>query len=59
MTDEELPANAQLEGNAKLEEKEKSVMLRPESRPLLYFGYFVVVLLVFSTVFSVIKVVAE
>jgi len=59
MTEEELPANTQLEANARLEVKQKSILFRPESRPLLYFIYFLLVLLLFSTIFSVIKVVAE
>lgn len=59
MTEEELPANTQLEASARLDKKQKALLFRPESRPLLYFLYFLLVLLLFSTIFSVIKVVAE
>lgn len=58
MTDEELAASAELEENSKEAEGDK-VMFQPDSKPLLYFGYFVLVLLLFSTIFSLIKVVAE
>ena len=59
MRDEELPVNVELQEDVKQERKQKGLFHRPESRPLLYFVYFVLVLLVFSTIFSVIKVVAE
>lgn len=56
MRDEEIPASPEPGQN---QEHTEYKLNQPQANPIIHFGYFVLVLITLSIVFSLIKVMAE